>query len=248
MPDQDHTPAELISQQLFDTSTARWAEITNQPDAAALKGVFLDHGQLVTGVGFSMTQIAQLVATVGAAYIKVRFLIKPADLLGAAQFSLALFATDLLGARVSSYYKPQKVYTGASAFACPSQPGIPTVHKNQLHYVLAERWRQNWAATGDSDMKLDYFDSHYGPLRGYTYELNEFVALFLLLEKLEDASLQVHFVLHDYYRFDPKTSTDTLAKTFALALRLKRKKEDGDMVDDIDDPILDNGAPCPPTC
>ncbi|RZK90588.1 MAG: hypothetical protein EOO62_34860, partial [Hymenobacter sp.] len=128
MPDQDNPATELISQQSFDAYSARWAEVTNQPDAATLKAVFLDHGKHITGLGFSMTQIAQLVATIGAAYIKVRFLIKPADLLGPAQFSLALFATDLLGARVSSYYKPQKVYTDTSAFVCPSQPGTPTVH------------------------------------------------------------------------------------------------------------------------
>lgn len=243
-------PLPYLPQRLVDQYTANWLEVISIPNAEALQASFLQDGQLLTGVGFAIEHIAQLVATVGAAHIKARFILQPPAPGTYPQFSLVLFATDSLDARISSYYVPQEVYTDTDAFVCPSRPGTPTVHKNQLHHVLAERWRQNWGDVKGSAVLPEYFESHYGPLRGYTYGVDEFLALFLLLEILGDTMLKVHFVLHDYYRPDPTTGGDELAKTFALALRLKRsgKPKDVDDVDDIDDPVMNNGMPCPPSC
>lgn len=247
-----------LPQRLVDQYIANWVEVISLPNAAALQASFLQDGELITGVGFAIEHVAQLVATVGAVHIKARFILQPPSGTPPGtplQFSLVLFATDSLDARVSSYYVPQAVYTDTTAHARPSRPGKSAVHKNQLHYVLAERWRQNWAAVKSTAVSPDYFDSHYGPLRGYTYELNEFVAVFLLLKELGDTMLAAQFVLHDYYRPDPTTGGDELAKTFALALRLKRqdkpKGDDGagdDDYGDNDDPIMNNGMPCPPRC
>ncbi len=248
MSDQNPPIAGLISQSLFDQYSAGWLEVISQPDVEALQAGFIQDGLHLTGVGFSITQVARLVATVGAVHIKARFIMQPPKPGTPPQFSLALFATDALDARISSYYVPEIVYTDMAGFTRPSSPGKLPIHKNQVHYVLAEHWRQNWA--GLTEVLPEYFATHYGPLRGYTFGLNEFVALFLLLTTLGEEKLKVFFVLHDYYRPDPSTSGDQLANTFALALSLKRPENTKytDDFQDGDDPITNNGAPCPPMC
>jgi hypothetical protein len=246
MSDQSRPISGLISQQLFDQYSANWVEVINQPNAKVLQDSFLQEGAIITGVGFSTTQIARLVATVGAVHIKARFLIQQSQPGIQPQFALAFFATDSLDARVSSYYVSEKVYTDKTAFVAPSQPHQLTIHKKQLHHVLAERWRQQWADL--TQVLPEYFATHYGPLRGYTFELNEFIALFLLLETLGDEMLEAHFVLHDYYQPDPSTSGDQLANTFALALQLRRTDSKDQYLRQGDDPIMDTAMPCPPTC
>ncbi|RZL15576.1 MAG: hypothetical protein EOO62_03645 [Hymenobacter sp.] len=250
MSDQSHPIAGLISQQLFDQYSANWAEVINQPDTASLQASFLQDGALITGLGFSTTQIARLVATIGAVHIKARFIIRPLQPGVQPQFGLVLFATDSLDARISSYYVSEKVYTDKTAFVAPSRPRELTIHEKQVHHVLAERWRQQWADV--TRVVPEYFATHYGPLRGYTFALNEFIALFLLLEALGDEMLEAYFVLHDYYQPDPATSGDMLAHTFALALRLQRTDSTGDSdnhhILQGDDPIMDTSMPCPPTC
>lgn len=275
MADQDSQYSGILDQSLFDQYNTRWIETINRRDPEELKAIFKEDDVQLTGLGFSTDQIAMLVGTIGASHIKARFIVQPNTPGTSAQFSIALFATDSLNARVSSYYVPEKLYTDTLSFTPPKRPGQLTVHKNQLHHVLAERWRKNWTdltvpqPTGSEPevqpttdlltVKPEYFDTHYGPMRGYTYEVNEFAALFLLLETLKGNWLKMYFVLHDYYQPDPLTSGDQLAETFALALQVHRTggsttpsgdtdSEGDDNVEDIDDPILDMGAPCPPQC
>lgn len=255
--------AGIISQQLFDQYSAAWVELINQPsEELQLLGCFLSVDSegihLITGLGFSTEKIAQLVSTVGAVRIKARFILLPAPAQpGGQQFSLALFATDSLDTRISSYYVPETAYTDTVPFIAPTRPGQLTAHKNQVHYVLAERWRQNWAArqnqTELSGILHSLFETHYGPLRGYTYELSEFMVLFQLLKVLNDGSmLRISFVLHDYYQPDPATSGDELTNTFALVLQIQRSSSQADDFysdyKDGDDPITNNGSPCPPMC
>lgn len=277
MADQDSQFPGILDQNTYDRYNAKWVEVINRRDPQELQEIFTqeiwpEQKKLpLTGLGFSIEQIARLVGTVGAVHIKARFLVQPTTPGTNSQFSIALFATDSLGTRLSSYYVPEKLYTDTASFLAPKRPGQPTVHKNQLHHVLAERWRKNWAdlvttppTAGEPGMppeaalppiKPEYFETHYGPTRGYTYELNEFAALFLLLETLDGNWLKIYFVLHDYYQPDPLTSGDQLAQTFALALQVQRlgssagsETDTNGSFDDIDDPILDNGMPCPPTC
>jgi hypothetical protein len=246
MPDQ--LPPVIINQHSFNQASASWLEVISQPDTAGLQNSFKQGDLLITGVGFSTTQIAQLVATIGVVHIKARFILQSPAPGTMPQFSLALFATDSLDARVSSYYVPQVVYTDTASFIQPSNPSALPLHKNQLHYVLAERWRQSWASL--VQVKPEYFATPYGPLRGYTFGLSEFTAMFLLLKTLGDEMLKISFVLHDYYQPDPSTSGDQLAHTFALALSLKRPDDTSDPDDpqDIGNPIINNGMPCPPQC
>ena len=266
----DQSPSDsttgIISQQLFDQYSAAWVELINQPtEELQLLGCFtsidLAGIHLITGLGFSTEKIAQLVSTIGAVRIKARFILLPVSTQpGGQQFSLVLFATDSLDTRVSSYYVPEATYTDTIPFTAPTRPGQLAVHKNQVHYVLAERWRQNWAArqgqTNSPDILHDLFETHYGPLRGYTYELSDFTALFQLLKVLkathDESVLRISFVLHDYYQPDPSTSGDELTNTFALVLQIQRSSSQADDFysdyKDGDDPITNNGTPCPPMC
>ncbi|TDN36287.1 hypothetical protein E4631_08550 [Hymenobacter sp. UV11] len=231
----------ILGQSLFDQYAANWLAIISRPDTAALQQSFVvaDDQPLLAGVGFPLERIAQLVGTVGAVNIKARFVIMPPVAGSKPLFSVALFATDSLDARLSSYYVPDQFFTDPLLVA---QGGGPTVvHRNQIANSLGQRWARNWQ--GIKDVKPEFFASHYGPLRGYTFELGEFMAPFFRLDDLAAASLRLSFVLHDYYQPSP-TGDDVLTYTFALVLRLER----GDKLLDGDDPLMDTAKPCPPTC
>ena len=267
MAKRDDSIAGILPQQAFDQAVATWVELINKSDERALQAAFRSDKQLVTGVGFSIERIAQLVSTIGAVRVKARFIVHSLVRGGEPQFLLALFATDALDARVSSYYVPEHLYLKQPELGPATEAPAQAIHKNQVSKVLVQRWLANW--TGAATVLPAYFASHYGPLRGYTFELGEFAALFHHLRKLDGKRLRVSFVLHDFYQPDP-VDGDMLARTFALTLHLDRQgdAEEGvaskeslalDMtasknnpilgvVAGKDDPILDMSAPCPPSC
>ncbi len=232
----------ILGQSLFDQYAANWLAIISKPDAAALQQSFVvaDDQPLLAGVSFPMERMAQLVGTVGAVTIKARFVIMPPVAGGRPLFSVALFAADSLGARLSSYYVPDQFLTGPLVVAQGSA-GATMVHRNQIANSLGQRWARNWRDV--RDVEPEFFASHYGPLRGYTFELGEFMAPFFRLDDLDGVSLRLSFVLHDYYQPSP-TGDDVLAYTFALVLRLDR----GEKLLDDGDPLMDTAQPCPPHC
>ena len=245
MANRNDSIAGILPQPAFDQAVSTWVELISTPDERALQAVFTADKQLVTGVGFSIERIAQLVSTIGAVRVKARFLIHSLAPGGEPQFLVALFAVDVLDARVSSYYVPEHLYLEKPDLGRAAETPARTIHKNQVANVLAQRWLAGWA---DATAVLPaYFASPYGPLRGYTFELGEFAAMFHHLRKLDDKRLRVAFVLHDFYQPDP-TGGDQLAHTFALALQLDRRgREEGGLAGG-GDPILDMSAPCPPSC
>ena len=245
MDHHDTSPTGLLPQQAFDQAVATWVELISRPDERALQAVFTSDKQLVTGVGFPIERIAQLVSTIGAVRVKARFVVQALVPGAEPQFLVALFAVDALDARVSSYYVPEHLYLEKPELGHAAKLPAQHIHKNQVSSALAQRWMTNWAKA--PAVLPAYFASHYGPLRGYTFELGEFAAVFHHLRKLDDKLLRISFVLHDFYQPDP-VGGDMLAHTFALALSLDRKGNEEEGLAGKDDPILDMSMPCPPTC
>lgn len=101
----------IISQAEFDTYSNDWVNVVTNNQADDLARCFRAkkdiHKQNINFVYFSALQIAQLVSTVGAQHVKVRFLIiREAD--NYPRFALALFASDDLNGRLSAYYVSQQ--------------------------------------------------------------------------------------------------------------------------------------------
>ena len=245
MANRNDSIAGILPQQAFDQGLSTWVGLISAPDARTLQAIFTSDSQLITGVGFSIERIAQLVSTIGAVRVKARFISQPLVPGGEPQFLVALFAVDALDARVSSYHVPEHLYLDKPDLGHAVETPARTIHKNEVSSALARRWLTNWA---DAPAVLPaYFASPYGPLRGYTFELSEFAAVFHHLRKLDNKRLRVAFVLHDFYQPDP-AGGDRLAQTFALALQLDRQGKTGEGVTGGDDPILDMAQPCPPNC
>ena len=245
MATRDSSIAGILRQPAFDQAVSTWVELISQPDERALQASFMSDKQLVTGVGFSIERIAQLVATIGAVHVKARFIIQALVPGGEPQFLVALFAVDALDARVSSYYVPEHLYLDKPEPGGAVEMPARTIHKNQVANVLAQRWLAAWSAA--PAVLPAYFASHYGPLRGYTFELGEFAAVFHYLRTLDDKLLRISFVLHDFYQPD-STGGDALAHTFALALHLDRRGREEVSAARGADPILNMAQPCPPKC
>ena len=271
-PSSIPNPAGVIGQQLFDQYVANWVNIVGNENNAELQLSFQQPGNkaLLAAVRFPVKQIARLVSTIGAKHIKARFLVKREEKTGQPHFTLALFATDALDARVSSYYVAEEYWTPALAQAEPlgeenqAEVSLRNPAENQqgnVPRVLANTWLALWGNTREVTPEL--FASNYGPLRGYTFELQDFLAPLGRLKSLEDEKLQVAFGLHEYYRSTSEDAAlvqktnrmevsqaansevegEILVHTFGLLVQLESVRDQLGY-----DPIYDMSAPCPPTC
>ena len=260
----------IITQAEFDTYSNDWINVVTNDDADELAKCFRLEGadQNINCVYFSAMQIAHLVSTVGAQHIKARFLVvRDAD--NDPHFALALFASDDLNGRLSAYYMSQPYWLLSSP---PSQPGEPTpvpplnvFSSVLLPDALAAFWLSNWSPDGpDPRATQDMFNSTYGYLRGYTFEMDDFLNPFTQIKagvKIEDADpFRVNFGLHTYYPIN----SQELDSTFGLmvsyvnyAKRAQALKAKIDMVpgtpqtdNDPDDleVFYDLATPCPPKC
>ena len=254
LPRPNSSPDGIISPSEYDQAAATWLAAVSDPAGTSLAQSFVWNKRVIGSLSFTATQIARLVSTVGATIIKARFLIMN-DKKGLPHFTLALFATDTLDKRVSSYYvaepywllqTPRRDETLASK-AAPTRFGrIRAVARYDVPNVLAAFWQQ-WAAV--KVVVPEMFASNYGPLRGYSYGIEEFVGLLRELGSLDDEKIVLEFDLHEYYRSMPQG--DQLVHTFGMLLWTEK----GKMLHDAnskgntggDDPEGVNlGSPCPP--
>lgn len=219
---------------------AKWLEIVESTDATALQQCFAPAAggadatkpTKLLALSVPLPQVVRLVSTVGATHIKASFLGLPAAGGGPARFGLALAASNSLGARVSSYYQ-------AAAYQ-PAAPGEGLT--GAVPNLLVQRWRQLWQQAAQVEPAM--FAGAYGPLRGYTFELDDFVTALTTATSPDRGQLVLYFGLHEYYRPDPAAG-DLLAQTFGLILQLRGAGQDQA---GGGDPFYDMSAPCPPTC
>lgn len=213
----------IISPETFTQYAANWLTVVG--NEAELQQSFQSPTSLskLLSVSFTMEQIQQLVSVVGAHYIMAKFLVTT----DSPKFAIALYAGNAERARLSSYYISGSI--GAEV-------GLPG---DEVPDVLAEQWLNAWS--GAPQVKRDMFTSSVedAPLQGYTFDVNDFLALFYGLPQIKGESVLVHFGLHEYYR--STTEGDKLTQTFGLVLRTNGGEGSSD-------PFYDMSAPCPPIC
>ena len=252
-PTPSPTPADNITQRQYDEYAANWVAASSDPAGTVLAQSFRlgKNKPLLASLRFPARQIARLVSTVGAVHIKARFLIKVDAKTKEPHFTAALFATDALGTRLSSYYladeywltksSPKPVLKKTAAAARIQPTAVRTFTRTDVPDVLSQLWMAAWAAITVATPPL--FATTYGPLRGYTYEVNEFIIPLrpVSFKYLDDESLLLEFGLHEYYRSEPQG--EALVQTFGLLLKLESNK-----MQVGDDPSVNMGSPCPPVC
>ncbi|GAA4503261.1 hypothetical protein GCM10023172_27810 [Hymenobacter ginsengisoli] len=231
------SPVGIISQQVFDQYSSRWVEVIGNNDTSLLNQCFQANRQKLPHVTFPALQIARLVSTVGATHVKARFLVATqtqGELLFP-HFTLALFATDDLNARLSSYYLADAYWE-----TDPSPGNVG----GEVPNVLVNFWLNNWLNDKvlGTEVTQAMFNSPYGFLRGYTFTIDDFVNPLSQVKNLEDATLQISFGLHEFYRTGTD-GTDALNYTFGLVVQYL----DG-LGAPVDDPSFDMSQPCPPNC
>jgi hypothetical protein len=218
----NNSPTGIINQETFDEYANNWLTVVGN-NAELQQSFQSPDGSKLTSVSFSMEQIQQLVSVVGAHYIMSRFLVAS----DGSKFTLTLFATDAERNKLSSFY---------IAGNAPQAPGLPG---EEVPDVLAEGWLNNW--TNANAVTNDMFTSSVAgaPLKGYTFEINDFLALFYDLPTIKGENLLVHFGLHEYYKSTEEG--DKLTQTFGLVLRMSGGESSSD-------PYYDMSSPCPPIC
>jgi hypothetical protein len=266
--------SDIISQKEFDIYSNDWLNVVTNDDADELAKCFRLEGadKNINCVFFSAMQIAHLVSTVGAQHIKARFLVIREDN-GHPHFALALFAGDDLNGRLSAYYISRPYWLRSandpqSSGPGDAGPGLNVFSPVRLPDALAALWLNNWSPKGpDPRASQDMFNSTYGYLRGYTFEMDDFLNPFTQIKagvKIEHADpFRINFGLHQYYPIN----SEELDSTFGLMVSyvdyakraqiLKAKSgmapgtppADNDSNDDDDTGVFyDLATPCPPKC
>ena len=216
------SPTGIISQQVFDQYSSKWVEIIGNSNTTLLNECFKTEGHTLAHVTFPALQIARLVSTVGARHIKARFLVAtvPQGELLIPHFTLALFATDDLNARLSSYYLADAYWK--------TKPTPPPTVGVEIPKVLVDFWLNKWTqdTAGESAITLD-----------------DFLSPLAQAKDLNETNLKISFGLHEFYRTGTD-GQDALNYTFGLVVQFLTGQDN----DPIDDPSFDMSQPCPPTC
>lgn len=254
--------ANILSPKKFARRAARWAIYVSKTNSEDLRRCFFNgEEKRLQFLSFSTRHLASLVSTVGIRHIQVRFLVDPPSkdgLVGKARFTMALYATDALGARVSAYYLPVDEASASAApapekgLAAESESGALEVG-GQAPHDLVKGWVTNWASA--PEITSDMFFNSYGPLQGYTFSLDDFLQeLFTAQPFTDEQMVRISFGLHEYY---PAVAVNSgPVQTFGLVLRVfpapapkaatPRSEAYGAAAAQSAAPFFDLSTPCPP--
>jgi hypothetical protein len=209
MTDNNYRPG-ILNQQHFDRYAAKWLSAVTSPHHKKLRRSFQPTDQKASRsqrVTFSLEHIIYLISSVGASYVEARFLLMDAqeaengsDDAAAAhnRFTIALYATNAQGERVSAYYVSNEVVTTypvrnplpsqelsatqpeAAALAARPQAAQskrfeetdPSSDAVQIPHLITKDWLTYWKEAREITPAM--FHTSYGPLQGYTFSLSDF--------------------------------------------------------------------------
>ena len=235
----------LLTQAEFEHRAAAWADLLQRASLAELQQLFEPDGQpRQTYVSFDLaTTITSLLSTVGIAGVNLRFVLHHPSHHGEQtadherrRFGIALYATDALGGRISTYFLNDPEPAPATVTA-------PTEHKTleeiksghetatygvaatddgadasgQVPFNLVKKWINNWQSA--PQLSTAMFQTHYGPLQGYNFQLSDFVDPLFQAKTFVQNTLRVIFDLKAYYPAYPERQAQP-TQTFGVVLRL----------------------------
>jgi hypothetical protein len=222
----------LLSPADYTSGNYNWKSIVND-NPTALANLFKKGDNRLGSAIFTIEQIGQLISAVGARHICARFvaLNSPAD----PQFCIVLYAIDSQGYRLSAYYKSQELLPVSNIHA--------PVTNSQVVKTLATTWISTWASC--DKIKKEMFDTHYGPLSGYRYDIDDFLQPLFDITESEwgKSKLQIDFCLHYYYTPE-QGEEEGLKYTFGIVNQLVPDAPDGSSGKQF----FDMTMPCPPIC
>jgi hypothetical protein len=185
----------------FNTAAAAWTDAVSKE--GSLSPFFLNYPnsyispttvpvEKLQYVTFSVNDMVALVSTVGVRYIRAQFvLLPPAE--GVVRFTVVLYALDSQRGRISAYYAGA---TGAMVpGALPATPDSPNAG-GELPVDLVQSWIGAWQNL--TDISPDMFDTNYGPLQGYIFNLQDFIDPLFPSYLTSGYELRVYLGLHSY--------------------------------------------------
>ncbi len=206
----------VIGPNEFDRYAKQWLETAG--DAEALRQNFLatDGKGLLRSVKFSVQHVVQLVSLTGAGCIA------------------EVPAADTTEEDFSS------LVDGNRALAKPKAE-----HAAQVPHDLVKTWLGNRAVAGHATptMFATACSATDGPLRGYNFDLADFMVPLFNARPFDQQKFRLNFGLHDYYGPNA-VSEGALTQTFGLALRVYDPTSADAM--GSDSPFFDMGQPAPP--
>ena len=237
---------EMLSIKHFNQYTLDWQmyfSVETQP----LKDYFEIDYLKTNYVIFTKQCIHKLLSTSGVTKVKAKFALYPLKD-GKKIFSIVLFGTDDQEVHTSAYY------LGTPSNLDPSLTLGYTPGSDQNGYVpndLANRWLENWRLIKKDEIIEKLFDTNFGYLNGYSYEMRDFMDSLYPSGQINDEGLNMYFALHDHH-YPGCTDPFEMNYTFGMVLQGFPFTLDGSSpANDGDDPgdqnlYYDLSLPSPP--
>ncbi|MBF9221181.1 hypothetical protein [Hymenobacter ruricola] len=223
------TSESILDPELYTEYAAQWLNKISELDNPDLPGYFNDGDQRVAYATFSIQRIIELVSAVGVRRIKARFVLLPVQTDEQYRFSLVLFASDDDNRQLTAFYLPD-------AMAAPF-PSLPT---EPVPGGLAGLWEANWL--GADTLTTAMFTTSYGPLEGYNFEIDDFLApLFTDTADYTDQQIRLKLGLHQYVA----AGATSPSQTFGLVVRRFDPSQQA-QAKAASAGFFDLSTPCPP--
>ena len=225
--------AGFINQTQYNQYTAAWLELLNSGSDDALRLAFqAPSGARINFSIFSIDQILALVSAADVALIKARFLLMP-DAAGQSRFSVALFAVDASGHRLTDYYIPTQAAASTTQAVIPS-----TEPSTEIPSEEALRWLTDWVAA--SALATALFATSHGPMHGYNFEVSTFQDPLAGGQPYDDKSLFLNCGLN--------TEAGATLLVLVVYVGLTGSRAQGSLAGIPEDgTFYDNGTSCPPS-
>ena len=225
----------LVSQDDFEKYTYLWENQLNDPTGVALSDYFPspdDKTKFLSYVYLPVEELIRLISAVGTVTVKARFGIWPVE--DRFVFTIFLFGCDSQNTPTTGYI--------STSFENPQtlqQPGCNV--GEEVPDALVMEWIKNWQNCSEIERSL--FEVPDGPLRGYTFVLDDFMDTMFPLSEIANQHLRISFALHKFYK--PGPLENALTATFGLVLDIPVDTSNATAVTHA---YYDISMPCPSTC
>jgi len=233
----ENQAADSISQEDYDTYTANWLTLVNDPDPTALPKAFqIPEVSRINFLNFTLDQVTALVAP-DVVTIKARFL-AIADGANVLRFSTALFGLDADNKRLTDYYVPLPPQAGGPTTEPASSGTGPNPHISRKD---ALEWLTAWVDANALTASL--FSTPNGPLRGYNFGVGTLKDPLAAAQPTDGKGLFLNLGLHH----DPTSPQIPQTLDLVLYINMLGSRTQGTLAGAPDDESYYNGGHgCPP--
>lgn len=226
----------MISKNSFGSHAFAWQQFYIYD----LNNCFSLSNEKISCISFSILGVRKLISSPGVIKVKAKFALAG---LKERIFNIILFGTDNLEVGMSTYFIDTPCLSDNFKELYNNEPTIDK-HGTRTE-KMGKDWTDNWSQLMDA-VKPNPFTTNTGSLKGYTYDMKNFLDVLCHDRDVADDTLCIHLALHGQYHHGGTASHD-VSFTFGMVMNGHENVIDSYRYTDMNE-LNSLTAPCAPTC